>query len=122
MAQISSDSMNFIPAQRFLQKQGFGTRSAAVQGKFVRKWAIWLLLVTVLALFYVWSRVQVVQIGYELTTLKRKTGELSKQISNLEMEIAQLKSPRRLEEFAKRELNMQSPVAEQIVIVKPDTE
>lgn len=118
--QINSDTIKYIPTQqRFLQKQGFGARSAAVQKKFVKRWAVWLALVTLMALFYVWSRVQVVQLGYELTTLKRQTEDLNKQASNLELDIAKLKSPERLEDVAKNELNMHAPLAEQIVIVKP---
>lgn len=123
MAQMNSDLMTFMPAQqRFLQKQGLGARSAAVQKRFVKKWALWVVLVTLLALFYVWSRVQVIQLGYELNTLKRQNEDIGKQISNLELDIAKLKSPKRLEEVARKELGMQPPAAEQIVLVRPDEE
>ena len=120
MAQISADTFSYVQSQKLLNKQGFCKRSADVQKKFVKRWAVWLIFATILALFYVWSRVQMVQLGYELTTLQRQSDDLNKQISNLELEIAKLKSPKRLEEFAKAELNMHAPLAEQIVLVKPE--
>lgn len=120
MSQLSSDSLGYLHTQKLLRKQGVGARSVAVQNKFVRKWAVWLILITILALFYVWSRVQVVQLGYELTAMKHDAQELSKQVSNLEMEIAQLKSPKRLEEMAKQKLGMTPPSGEQVVLIKPD--
>ncbi len=105
---------------KLLRSQGVGARSAAVQQKFVKKWAVWLIFATVLALFYVWSRVQVVSLGYELTTLKLQAEELGKQISSLELEMAKMKSPKRLEEIARNELFMQAPTAEQIVLIRPE--
>ena len=103
--------------QKLLQNQGMGARSAAVQGKFVRRWVGWLLFITFLALFYVWTRVQVVQLGYEITMLKREAEGILKQVSGLKLEIAKLKSPKRLEEVARQNLRMQPPSAEQIVLV-----
>ncbi|PIR17656.1 MAG: cell division protein FtsL [Deltaproteobacteria bacterium CG11_big_fil_rev_8_21_14_0_20_49_13] len=120
MAQISADTFSYAQSQKLLNRQGFGKRSAAVQQKFVKRWAVWLIFATIMALFYVWSRVQMVQLGYEVTTLKSQTNELNKQISNLDVEIAKLKSPKRLKEIAETELNMHAPVAEQIVIIKPE--
>lgn len=108
----------YMQSQRLLKNQGVGAKTAHVQSKFIRRWAVWLIAVTMLALFYVWSRIQVVQYGYENATLTRQSDELSKQISSLEIEIAKLKSPARLEDVAKKELGMRPPSAEQTVIVK----
>jgi cell division protein FtsL len=118
MAQLSSDIMAYSPTQKLLRKQGVGARQVAVQNKFVKRWAVWIILLTVLALFYVWSRVKVVEMGYELSGLNSSVAELSKQIGALEADIARLKSPKRLEEVAKTELGMQTPTAEQTVLVQ----
>ncbi len=107
-----------MPAQRLLQKQGVGARSEAVQKKFIKKWAVWFIMATVLGLFYVWSRVQVVHLGYDVSKLRTESETLNKQVSNLELEIARLKSPARLEDVAKNMLNMKVPSAEQTVLVK----
>lgn len=122
MAQYVSEYTNYAPNQRSLQKQGVCSRAAAVQNKFVRKWAVWLGLATALALFYVWARVQVVQLGYEITVLKNELESMSKQASMLEIEIAKMKAPERLENFAKTRLGMQPPSADQIIFVKPEVD
>jgi cell division protein FtsL len=107
-----------MPAQRLLQSQGIGARSEAVQKKFIKRWAVWFVLATVLCLFYVWSRVQVVRLGYDVSKLKSEAEALNKQVSNLEIEIARLKSPARLEDVAKNMVNMKVPSAEQMILVK----
>ena len=120
MVQYVSEYTNYATGQRALQKQGVCSKAAAVQNKFVRKWAVWLWLATLLALFYVWARVQVVQLGYEITTLKNELEEKSKQASMLEIEVAKMKAPERLENFAKTKLGMQPPTADQVILVKPE--
>lgn len=115
-----TNCITYATHQKLLQRQGVAAKSAAAQKKFITKWAGWLLFITALALFYVWSRVQVVELGYELTAMKQQANELNKQISNLELEIGKLKSPLRLESIAKKELGMQPPAAEQIVLVRPE--
>ncbi len=117
---MSDTSTNYIymPTQRLLQSQGVGARSEAVQKKFIKKWAVWFIIATVLGLFYVWSRVQVVRLGYDVSKLKAEAETLNKQASNLELEIARLKSPARLEDVAKNMVKMKVPSAEQIILVK----
>jgi cell division protein FtsL len=51
-------------------------------------------------LFYVWTRMQVVQIGYEISSLETKNNELKKRKRELLLEIASLQSPRDLESKA----------------------
>ena len=118
MAQISYDTIGGLAVQRLIQRQGVSSRSRAVQNKFVKKWAAWILMGTVVALFYVWSRVKVVEFGYELTAMQRNAGELAKQVSTLEAEVAGLKSPRRLEEAAGR-MGLSPPKGKQVVLVEP---
>lgn len=51
-------------------------------------------------LFYVWTRMQLVQIGYEIANLENKNNELKNRKRELLLEIASLQSPRELESKA----------------------
>jgi len=95
-----------------------GARSVAVQNKFVKRLILWVVFVTVMALFYVWIRVQVLHEGYAIELLRGEASELSKKLSGIEADIARLKAPDRLEEVARNKLNMSAPTAEQIVFVR----
>jgi cell division protein FtsL len=51
-------------------------------------------------LYYVWTRMQMVQIGYEISTLEQKNRQLKKRARELMLEIASLQSPGELEKKA----------------------
>jgi cell division protein FtsL len=78
-----------------------------VIGSFVRKVRSWkispVMLVTVtcailfVGLFYVWTRMQLVQIGYQISTVEAKNNELKNRKRELMLEIASLQSPKELE-------------------------
>jgi hypothetical protein len=51
-------------------------------------------------LFYVRTRMQLVQIGYEISGLETKNRDLRKRVGELELEIASLQSPSELEKKA----------------------
>jgi len=51
-------------------------------------------------LFYVWHRMQLVQIGYEISSLEEKNRDLKKRKRELLLEIASLQSPGELEKKA----------------------
>jgi cell division protein FtsL len=53
-------------------------------------------------LYYVWTRMQMVQTGYEISTLERKNRELKKRTRELLLEIASLQSPGELEKKASK--------------------
>lgn len=48
-------------------------------------------------LFYVWTRMQLVQVGYEIAGLENKNNDLKNRKRELLLEIASLQSPRELE-------------------------
>lgn len=68
----------------------------------------------ILSLFTIWSRVQIVQYGYEINDLRKKHMVLVEQSKKLSVEVATLKSPQRLERIAIEKLKMQAPSQEQI--------
>jgi cell division protein FtsL len=53
-------------------------------------------------LYYVWTRMQMVQTGYEISNLERKNRELKKRTRELLLEIASLQSPEELEKKASK--------------------
>jgi cell division protein FtsL len=54
-------------------------------------------------LFYVWTRMQLVQIGYAISTLEEKNRDLKKRSNELRLEISSLQSPGELEKKAIKE-------------------
>ena len=120
MAQFTTDITCYSQVQRLVNRQGVGARSVAVQNKFVKRLIVWVFFVTAMALFYVWIRVQVLHEGYMIEQLRQDVLELSKTAGSIEADIAKLKSPSRLEDIAKKQLNMSAPTAEQIVLVREE--
>ncbi|AFM27322.1 septum formation initiator [Desulfomonile tiedjei] len=53
-------------------------------------------------LFYVWTRMQLVQIGYQISSAENKNNDLKKRKRELLLEIASLQSPRELENKASK--------------------
>lgn len=75
--------------------------------------AVLLLLV---GLFYVWTRMQQVQIGYEISRLEAMNKELKNRKRELHLELSSLQSPRELEAKAKK-LGLVRPSMDRVVHV-----
>jgi cell division protein FtsL len=69
-------------------------------------------------LFYVWQHIQVVRMGYEIEHLQAERLSLVRQESELRFEVARLRSLRRVEEVARRQLGLTSPMSGQVVIAE----
>jgi cell division protein FtsL len=67
-------------------------------------------------LFYVWTRMQLVQIGYEISTLETKSNDLKNRKRELQLEIASLQSPKELEAKASK-LGLTMPAIDKVVHV-----
>ncbi len=70
------------------------------------------------SLFYVWSRIQVIQLGYEVSNALREERTLTEANKKLRLEIATLKSYGRIEKFAVEELRMAKPKPEQVIVIR----
>jgi cell division protein FtsL len=70
------------------------------------------------SLFYTWSRVEVVKIGYEIFNANAEMRRLDQENKELILEIATLKSPKRIERIAREELGLIPPKEEQTVILR----
>jgi len=70
------------------------------------------------SLFYVWSRIQVIQLGYDISNALKEEKALIEANKKLRLEIATLKSYVRIEKFAKEELRMGKPKPEQVIVIR----
>jgi cell division protein FtsL len=70
-----------------------------------------------LALFHVWLRLQVVHLGYVLSTTSKLESRLEQENRQLKIELATLTSPQRLEAMARSRLGMAEPERSQVVIL-----
>ena len=71
----------------------------------------------VLALLHVWLRLQVVHLGYVLSTTSKLENQLEQENRQLKVEVATLTSPQRLEAMARSRLGMVEPDRSQVVIL-----
>lgn len=67
---------------------------------------------------YVWCRVQVVQLGYMLSDAHRVHTKLLNDSKKLQLELARLKAPERVERIAIEQLGLNRPRKEQIVVLR----
>lgn len=69
------------------------------------------------SLFFVWSRVQVTSLEYDMSQLQSTLRDLRQETSNLRLEAASLRSPERIEQVARQELHLRLPSADQVITV-----
>jgi cell division protein FtsL len=70
------------------------------------------------SLFFVWSRIQVIQLGYEISNALKEEKALTEANKKLRVEIATLKSYARIEKLAVEELRMAEPKPEQVIVIR----
>jgi len=69
------------------------------------------------SLFFVWSRVQVTSLEYEMSQVESTLRDLRQETSNLRLEAASLRSPERIERVARQKLRLRLPSADQVITV-----
>ena len=69
-------------------------------------------------LFYVWSRIQVIQLGYDISHALKEGRSLAETNKKLRIEVATLKSYARIERMAVEELNMSKPKPDQVIVIR----
>ena len=70
------------------------------------------------SLFYVWSRIQVIQFGYEISGVLKAGRELAESNKKLRLEIATLKSYTRIEKIAVEDLKMDKPKPDEVIVIR----
>ena len=67
---------------------------------------------------YVWCRVQVVELGYQLSDIHRLHTRLLNDNKKLHLELARLKAPERVQSIAIEQLGLKQPTKDQIVVLR----
>ena len=97
--------------------EGLKPKSAAKRSRLFLL-TLFLLFLIVASLFYVWSRVQVIRLGYEISSALKEEKRLAEAGKRLKVEIATLKSYSRIEKVAAEELKMSKPSADQVIVIR----
>jgi len=77
-----------------------------------------MVLLTLVSIFHVWSRVEVIDLNLKISESARLFKEEQQENKRLRVEVASLKAPARIESLAKGELGMTLPTDQQVVLVK----
>jgi cell division protein FtsL len=78
---------------------------------------VFMAVIMAVALFFVWSRLQVVNLEYGISSLEGRLRNLQQESRGLQVEVATLRSPVRIEQMARRELGLRLPAPEQVITV-----
>jgi cell division protein FtsL len=77
-----------------------------------------MVLLTLVSVFHVWSRVEVIDLNLKISESSRLFKEEQQENKRLKVEVASLKAPARIETLAKGELGMALPTDQQVVLVR----
>jgi cell division protein FtsL len=94
------------------------TKRIAIKSNLLLLFALLLLILIGGSLFYVWSRIQVIQLGYEISNAMKEGRALTENNKKLRVEIAALKSYARIEKLATEELRMAKPKPDQVIVIR----
>lgn len=76
-----------------------------------------IILATLLTCAFVWVRLQIVSISYDINELGRQERMLRDDVNQLTLKINEAKSPQRLEQIARHKFNMQPPRPDQNILL-----
>ena len=71
-----------------------------------------------LCMVRVWLRAQMTTVGYEMADYREMLGRLEHEHQELEIEVASLRDPRRVDEIARHQLGLVDPQRGQVVEVR----
>ena len=84
------------------------------------KHIVMLITATLMTFAFVWVRLQIVSISYEINALSQNEKNLREECNTLSLKISEAKSPQRLEHLAKTKFNMQPARVDQIVTLRSE--
>ncbi|MGD9081052.1 MAG: cell division protein FtsL [Desulfobacterales bacterium] len=85
--------------------------------RILAAWLVFMGLFITELFVYTWSRVQCVQVRYEISEITANQEQLVRLQDNLKIELARLKAPRRISKIAKQQLGLVAPTSKQLIIV-----
>jgi len=74
-------------------------------------------LILAVSLFFVWSRIQVVNLSYDISSLEGHLRGAQQETQRLRLEAASLRSLARIERFAADKLGLRLPASDQVITV-----
>jgi cell division protein FtsL len=99
-------------------EEGPKTKPIAIKSRLLLFFTLLVLFFIGGSLFYVWSRIQVIQLGYDLSNALKEERALIETNKKLRLEIATLKSYSRIEKLAVEELRMVKPKPDQVIVIR----
>ena len=78
---------------------------------------VFIALMSFVALFYVWSRLQVINLEYGISSLEGRLRTLQQESRGLQVEAASLRSPQRIAQVAQQKLGLHLPKPEQVITI-----
>jgi cell division protein FtsL len=114
----STYSARTIGGSTFLQRQRVPgrVREKAARPSLLLPALLSLLIVSILC--YVWTRIKVVQYGYEISSALRAKEAAASAHNERTIELATLRSAQQVEKRAREELGMSPPRKDQLVIIR----
>lgn len=106
----------YTPQTR-IRRRGKAISQKLKMRAILKKIAIYVAILFASCLGYVWTRVQVVEVGYRLRQLEDKQEKLKEENRSLLVESATLKSPQRLEQLASQ-WGLSRPTENQVVYIQ----
>ena len=76
-----------------------------------------IVLVAVLSLVFVWSRLQAINLEYDISRIESQIRSDNEEIKGLRLEVAHLSSHQRIESLARQQLGLRLPAPGQIIRV-----
>lgn len=95
-----------------------GTELATNRLDIFRFLMICMILLTIVSVFHVWSRFKLIDLNLQISETTRQLKEAEQERKRLKLETASLRTPARIEAFAKGELGMALPTEQQVILVK----
>ena len=84
-------------------------------------YSTWIFIASVLmavALLYVWSHIHMTELEYQIARELSSAEQIKDERTKLKVELATLKSPRRIETIAREKLQMTYPERAQVIMLK----
>jgi len=84
-------------------------------------YSTWIFIASVLmavALLYVWSHIHMTELEYQITREMDSREQIMEEQTKLKVELATLRSPRRIETIAREKLQMTYPERTQVIVLK----
>jgi cell division protein FtsL len=88
-----------------------------VRGWLVRRVLVMGAVLVLLCMVQVWLRLQVMHVGYDLSAARKVQLRLEHEQRELDVELATLRDPGRLEDIARKRLGMTDPAKGQVVVL-----